>query len=80
MAFRQLVVSVCLIASLAACQTTNQLAQQDDLKCTSFGLKPGTQGYAQCRLSMNQDHSADQAREDDRREDMLFTGLAMLRR
>ena len=32
-------------------------AVSEDQQCVSFGFKPGTDGYAQCRLAMAQDRA-----------------------
>jgi hypothetical protein len=39
--------------TLTGCANAGQLAANDDDKCQSYGFAPGTQGYAQCRMSMD---------------------------
>jgi hypothetical protein len=31
-------------------------AKVDDAQCQSYGLKPGTEPYADCRLKLNEEH------------------------
>lgn len=52
--------SVLLAASLslAGCQTAEEIAQEDDATCRSFGLQFGTPDYAQCRQYQQADRTA----------------------
>jgi hypothetical protein len=51
-----------LILTLAACATAEQRAATDDKTCQSYGAKPGTDAYVQCR--MFQQARRDQADSD----------------
>jgi hypothetical protein len=51
-----------LIATLLLSGCTAQHAAIDDAKCTGYGLKPGTDAYAQCRYGM--DTARDQRRHE----------------
>jgi expansin (peptidoglycan-binding protein) len=45
-----------LIASaalLASCASSAELAAADDSKCQSYGFALGSEGYAQCRMTMD---------------------------
>jgi Tfp pilus assembly protein PilV len=44
--------------SLAGCQTAQELAQEDDATCRSYGLQFGTPDYAQCRQYQQADRTA----------------------
>jgi hypothetical protein len=51
-------------AMIAACATSPEAVavrrdSQDDAACRSQGLERGTPAYGQCRLQMNQQHTAD---------------------
>jgi hypothetical protein len=57
---RILLVSALVAASLslAGCQTAQELAQEDDATCRSYGLQFGTPDYAQCRQYQQADRTA----------------------
>lgn len=56
---RGLVGLACIGAlALAGCATSEELASRDDAACTSYGYRVGTDGYANCRLSMDQQRQA----------------------
>ena len=38
---------------LAGCASAAQVAAIDDNKCQSYGFAPGSEGYAQCRMTMD---------------------------
>ena len=42
------------ILMLAACQTTEERLVADDQRCQSYGVQPGSPGYVQCRLQLDQ--------------------------
>lgn len=53
---------------LAGCANHEQKAAEqaanDDAQCQSYGAKPGTDAYIQCRVSLSEQHAqADQARK-----------------
>jgi hypothetical protein len=57
-----------LLTLLAGCATHEQKAAEqaanDDTQCQSYGAKPATDPYIQCRVSLSQQHAqADQARK-----------------
>lgn len=54
-----LVVGVTALA-LVGCQSAGQYAVADDSYCASLGAKPGSDAYVQCRLTLRQQHAADQ--------------------
>jgi hypothetical protein len=57
---RKFLVPVLIAASLslAGCQTAEELAQEDDSTCRSYGLQFGTPDYAQCRQYQQSDRTA----------------------
>jgi hypothetical protein len=38
---------------LGACQTVEQRMATDNIICQSYGVAPGTQGYIQCRMNLD---------------------------
>src|SRR5262252_1826323 len=57
-----------LATALTGCVTAQERAAQvnavQDATCRSWGLKPGTDGYANCRMELNRQAAADaRARE-----------------
>jgi hypothetical protein len=42
-----------VVLTLAGCTSTQQLAQTDDEKCRTDGLKPGTAQYDKCRATLD---------------------------
>lgn len=45
--------TVVLLALLAAgCASEQEIAAADQARCESFGFKPGTETFAQCRLEL----------------------------
>lgn len=51
-------------AVLAGCAPSReQLAKQDDASCLSYGARPGSDAYVQCRVMKDQQHAA-QDRQD----------------
>lgn len=50
---KRLFLIITAIASLSGCASREQLAARDDDKCRSYGLAPGDQGYAQCRMNLD---------------------------
>jgi hypothetical protein len=53
--------SVLLLAGCSA--SREQLAARDDAECLSYGAKPGSDAYVQCRAMKGQSHAA-QERQD----------------
>lgn len=51
-----LALAACL--ALAGCQTTEEIAQEDDSICRGYGLQFGTPDYAQCRQFQQSDRTA----------------------
>lgn len=43
---------------LVGCQTTEELAQQDDAICQGYGLEKGSPQYIQCRQFQQADRTA----------------------
>jgi hypothetical protein len=43
---------------VAGCQTTEELAQQDDMICQGYGLPKGSPEYVQCRQFQQADRTA----------------------
>jgi hypothetical protein len=43
---------------VSACQTTEELAQQDDAICQGYGLPKGSPDYVQCRQFQQADRTA----------------------
>ena len=52
--------AIAIAVTLEGCASAEQLAVVDDSKCQSYGFSPGSEGYAQCRMS--QDAARQQAR------------------
>jgi hypothetical protein len=48
-------------AILAGCVSAEQQAQMDGQECMSYGLKPGTDAYAQCRMRVTENRNHQQA-------------------
>ena len=57
---RNLLVPVLIAAafSLAGCQTSEEIAKDDDATCRSYGLQFGTPDYVQCRQYQQSDRTA----------------------
>jgi hypothetical protein len=47
------VASIAIAAALAGCMTAEERYAADDQQCQSYGFKPGTEGYAQCRMNLD---------------------------
>lgn len=47
----KVVILVAFGLALSACASPAQLAVNDDAVCQSYGAKPGTDAYVQCRTS-----------------------------
>lgn len=53
-------IAIAAVLALTACgKTAQQLAIEDDQKCTGFGFEQGTEGYGLCRLQAEQIRIAD---------------------
>jgi len=52
-AVRAVLTVVAFAISLGGCQTTQERVASDDRRCQSYGLSPGSQAYAQCRMSLD---------------------------
>jgi len=65
---RNALAAVAISFSLAGCMTAEQMGQE----CRSYGFVPGTQGYAQCRmtLAMQQQQARNEA------ADQMASGFA----
>jgi hypothetical protein len=54
---------VILIAAIGAtsCSTEPEVPQSvvDDNQCQSYGVKPGSPAYVQCRMNLDNQHAAD---------------------
>jgi hypothetical protein len=46
----------CLLL-LVGCQTTEERLAADDKQCQTYGVQPGSPGYVQCRLQLDQQHA-----------------------
>lgn len=54
--------AVGLALSLSGClNTREQLAKRDDADCRSYGAKPGTQEYFQCRMAKDRNNTVAEA-------------------
>jgi len=69
-----LVAALAMIGSLAACQTTEDLAVVDDAACAQIGITPGSDNYGQCRLVMERKRIAER---QERAARMQAFGAAM---
>jgi hypothetical protein len=49
------------LVALAGCASTEERAASDDQKCLGYGMTPGSDGYAGCRMTIDQNRV--QARE-----------------
>jgi hypothetical protein len=67
-----LITVMVFVAILAGCGPTKQeLAVRDMSECRSYGFKPGTDGFAQCRFGKDVDRS----RENQRRAEVVAEGF-----
>lgn len=55
---------------LGACASPQEIAAADDTTCQSFGAKPGTDVYVQCRMQQQAHRDAQQAQRDAARRDV----------
>ena len=62
---RIIIAALLLAPMLANCTTLSpeQVAAQDQDTCSSYGFKPGTDAFAQCRLELAQGHHIDDIRQ-----------------
>jgi hypothetical protein len=55
---------------------------QDDSKCRSYGVEPGSQGYFQCRMILNQQRvdkaALDKAMDEQRSLALMEAGFSMM--
>jgi hypothetical protein len=53
-----------MLAGLAGCQTMSaeELAYADDQECQSYGTKPGTSAYVECRMALRDIHAGEEER------------------
>ena len=68
------IASLCALAGflLAGCATQAEVAAQmqaqaasDEAQCRSYGVMPGSPGYAQCRMNLENQHSAAFQKQQD---------------
>lgn len=57
---RRLVILIAAFGT-ASCSTEPQIpqAELDDAQCQSYGVKPGSIPYVQCRINLDNQHAAD---------------------
>ncbi|HEY0292898.1 MAG TPA: hypothetical protein VGC51_11300 [Hansschlegelia sp.] len=41
------------LLALAGCATQEQLAEADKQKCRGYGMRPGTEAFANCRMTLD---------------------------
>lgn len=73
-------VAIIMALALAGCQTTNPAARvaNNKISCAEYGFKPGTEGYANCMMSMDiAAQNADQARRDRLSRGLRVMGAVM---
>ena len=61
--------------TLTGCQTVEHLAARDDGACKSYGFQFGTDGYAACRMRLQEQRAEINQRQADR---MVAAGTAMM--
>ena len=58
---KHLIALTAVVILIAGCASQEQKAAQqaaaEDAQCQSYGARPGTDAYIQCRLSLSQQHA-----------------------
>jgi hypothetical protein len=49
---KRLIGAAVILAALSACNTPESIARDHDVYCRKFGFVPGTDGYANCRMTV----------------------------
>lgn len=49
---RAVLVTLFLSVFIGGCATEEEMAARDAARCESFGFKPGTEAYSNCRLQL----------------------------
>ena len=63
----RIILIVLAMTSLTACTTgptAQPIAASDDAECQSYGTRPGTEAYFQCRMTKDQQRKQNQAALD----------------
>jgi hypothetical protein len=58
---RQFMVIAPLLALVTCGPSVAELAAADDAKCQSYGARPGSDAYVQCRLTMDTQRATDRS-------------------
>ena len=78
----RVVTSMTALFLLGGCMQTaamkTQINAEDNAKCRSYGLKQGSQAYAQCRLRLDQTRAFQEAKQKEFYNQMTITGLQMM--
>ena len=76
------VLFICALVLLAGCKTAEERARQHasnaHQECLSYGLQPGSTGYANCRLQLRQMYETRRAREQQENLQMMQQGIQMM--
>ncbi|PWB81769.1 MAG: hypothetical protein C3F11_14270 [Methylocystaceae bacterium] len=66
MRFSRLFVAIGAALLVGACATTSPAERRaaDDLRCRSYGFRPGTDAFAKCRLDIDLDRAAERRSRD----------------
>ena len=63
-----------LLLPLLACQTPEEIAAADDAQCRSYGAKPGSDAYVNCRVAQQKIRSDESIASENRTTNCTAVG------